>query len=482
MANDLRISQVYGGGGNSGAYYANDFVELFNAGSAPVSLAGWSVQYASATGTSWSVTSLSGSIAAGSYYLIRLGQGTSGDGDDLPPHDALGTSNMSATAGKVALVNSTTPLSGACPTGGNIIDFVGFGTNANCYEGSGPTPAPSNTNSVMRKESGCTDTDDNANDFVAATAAPRNSASPTHSCGVDTPALTLVKDAGPTAGVAVGDLVTYTVVLENSGAVADAGVYVTDTLPSAVDFAYWIEQPAGADVSAGQLTWNGAVASDTSITFTFAVTHVTTLNLSVINTAEFSGTFQANSDSATYTTLFTPPYSQGFDTCPAVEWQIYSVASDRDWICGSGYMSINGYNADEASNDWLISPAFDFTQSQLEALTFDTWTRYTDSGTPWPQLSVMYSTDYSGSGDPTLATWTDLTGITFSPENSQTWTPSGEIDVSGINGARVYFAFQYISSAPTSASSWRVDNFALYERPPLSVSYTHLTLPTKRIV
>ncbi|MGE4360086.1 MAG: lamin tail domain-containing protein, partial [Lysobacteraceae bacterium] len=52
------ISQSYGGGGNSGATYTHDFIELFNRGSTPVSLAGWSVQYTSAAGTSWQVTPL----------------------------------------------------------------------------------------------------------------------------------------------------------------------------------------------------------------------------------------------------------------------------------------------------------------------------------------------------------------------------------------------------------------------------------------
>ena len=33
------ISQVYGGGGNSGAPYKSDFIELHNTGSAPVSVA-----------------------------------------------------------------------------------------------------------------------------------------------------------------------------------------------------------------------------------------------------------------------------------------------------------------------------------------------------------------------------------------------------------------------------------------------------------
>lgn len=41
------ISQVHGGGGNSGAVYKQDFIELFNKGTTAVSIAGWSVQYAS---------------------------------------------------------------------------------------------------------------------------------------------------------------------------------------------------------------------------------------------------------------------------------------------------------------------------------------------------------------------------------------------------------------------------------------------------
>ena len=59
------VSQVYAGGGNAGATYQNDFVELFNRGSAAVDLTGWTVQYASATSTSWSATPLSGTIAPG---------------------------------------------------------------------------------------------------------------------------------------------------------------------------------------------------------------------------------------------------------------------------------------------------------------------------------------------------------------------------------------------------------------------------------
>ncbi len=62
VSTSVVISQVYGGGGNSGATYKNDFVELYNLGSAAVDLTGWSVQYASSAGTSWSKTVLSGTV------------------------------------------------------------------------------------------------------------------------------------------------------------------------------------------------------------------------------------------------------------------------------------------------------------------------------------------------------------------------------------------------------------------------------------
>ncbi|MCB0250614.1 MAG: ExeM/NucH family extracellular endonuclease, partial [Anaerolineae bacterium] len=185
LANDLRLSQVYGGGGNTGATYTNDFIEIFNAGAGSINLNGYSVQYASATGATWQVTNLGGSIGPGQYYLIQEAQGSGGT-TPLPTPDAIGTIPMSGTNGKVALVNTTNAQSGACPAGAQIIDFVGFGS-ANCYEGTGATPVLSNTTAAIRNGAGCIDTDDNAADFTTGAPTPRNTASPTNSCGVDVP-------------------------------------------------------------------------------------------------------------------------------------------------------------------------------------------------------------------------------------------------------------------------------------------------------
>ncbi|MGH9856190.1 MAG: lamin tail domain-containing protein, partial [Blastocatellia bacterium] len=104
---DIVISQVYGGGGNSGAPFQNDFIELFNRGATTIDITGWAIQYASSTGTSWQKTDLSGMLAPGKYYLIQQSSGGA-TGAPLPTPDATGTIAMAATAGKVALTNNNT--------------------------------------------------------------------------------------------------------------------------------------------------------------------------------------------------------------------------------------------------------------------------------------------------------------------------------------------------------------------------------------
>jgi predicted extracellular nuclease len=190
------ISQVYGGGGNSGATLKNDFIELFNAGAAPVSLNGWSVQYASASGSSWQVTALGNvTLQPGQYYLVQEAAGTGGT-NGLPTPDASGNIAMGSTAGKVALVASTTALSGATPI--NALDFVGYG-GATASEGS-PTSAPNNTSAAVRNNAGCTDTNNNSADFTASAPTPRNAATALHACTVVTPPGSTVAPIGQIQG------------------------------------------------------------------------------------------------------------------------------------------------------------------------------------------------------------------------------------------------------------------------------------------
>ena len=192
QANHIVISEVYGGGGNNGSTWKNDFVELYNPTNAPVDMSGWSVQYASKTGSFvQNITPLIGVIQPKSYYLIQEAAGTNA-APDLPAPDALGTIAMAQSDGKVALARTSAAVSG--PTDPTVVDFVGYGV-VNASEGS-PAPAISNTTSAERKASANStaatlapggseekagngyDSDNNANDFVAQMVInPQNSAS-----------------------------------------------------------------------------------------------------------------------------------------------------------------------------------------------------------------------------------------------------------------------------------------------------------------
>ncbi len=234
VSTTIVISQVYGGGGNSGAVYTHDFVELFNRGTTAVTLDGWSIQYASATGTSAfgstdaQITPLNGSLGPGQYLLVQE-RSMAAVGVPLPAPDITDETpiNLASSAGKVALAATAEPL--GCNGGSTlctpeqlalIVDLVGYGT-ANFFEGSA-APAPDNTTSISRVAGGCTDTDDNGVDFVQGIPAPRNSASPVTSCFIadEAPAVASTTPVDGAAGVAPGSsiIVTFSEPVHATGA------------------------------------------------------------------------------------------------------------------------------------------------------------------------------------------------------------------------------------------------------------------------
>ncbi len=214
VSQSIVISQFYGGGGLSNAQYTNDFVELFNRGNTPINLNGWSVQYASATGSNWLVTLLTNvTLQPGQYYLIQyFSNGTIGSA--LPTPDLIAPQvtttsgtfipNLSSTSGKLALVNVATALSAVtCPTDSTIVDFIGYGGSANCFENT-KTADLSATTAGVRKGGGCTDTDNNNNDFSITLPSPRNTNSPTNACSGGNPTLSATGAANPNTVVPGG--------------------------------------------------------------------------------------------------------------------------------------------------------------------------------------------------------------------------------------------------------------------------------------
>jgi hypothetical protein len=328
QANHLVISQVYGGGGNSGAPYQNDFVELYNPTATSVSVAGWSVQYASSTGTSWTATPLSGSIASGGYYLIKLASQAL-VGAVLPTADATGTINMSGTAGKVALVNVATAITSgtSCPTGATIIDFVGYGTGTNCFEGTGIAPTLSNTTAGFRKNNGCTETNVNSADFTTGTPNPRNSATAPFFCATAATVLTTVSSS-----------ITNTAALSGGNITSDGGntvtargvVWNTATAPT-IALSTKTSDGTGAGIFTSSIT--GLTANTKYFYRAYATTSVTTsygseLNFTSLPNAPIVGAGTTPLSNG-FTANWTAPIAMGAETFS------YTLEVDDDNSFGS---------------------------------------------------------------------------------------------------------------------------------------------------
>ncbi len=245
---DAVVSEVYGGGGNSGADLTSDFIELGNAGGGSFDLSGWSVQYMSGSpgaSSKWQVTPLSGSIPASGRYLVAEAKGSGGT-KELPAPDASGSIPMSATSGTVALVHSTTPLTcltaADCAADGDIKDIVGFGTAA-IREGA-PATGAGNTTSVARGAT-LADTDDNVADFTGGAPTPANSAG--QSGGGDPSPTPSPTDTTP-GELRIHDIQGTTRVSPESGkTVTNVPGIVTAVRPTGSSRGFWIQDPTPDD-------------------------------------------------------------------------------------------------------------------------------------------------------------------------------------------------------------------------------------------
>jgi len=456
------VNQIYGGGGNSGSVFSNDFIELFNDGDTAVSLAGWSVQYSSATGTgAWQVTPLTGTIPPHGYFLVQEAIGASPN-TPLPAPDVTGTIAMSATSGKVLLSNSTAAQSGANPSGAPVIDIVGYGPTATGFEGA-PAPVLTNSTSDLRTPDG-QDANNNSTDFQAGTPNPRNSSFTTapplvqtlvpanNSTNIPsslTPVLVFTKPVTKASGTItlVTNGVNGTPIPVSDSRIAVSNDSVVFNLSLSGGNTYSILISAGTFVDQFGNGFAG-LTSNTNWAFT-------TYNNTIAQTLPFTTSFDSCLGSGQLPNGFTAVSITG-----AQVWDCTTFGRDSTNPAGStafGHaVEINGFaaGADHANQDWLITPRFNLTGTTFPLLSY--WSRNAFAGEP---LTLKISTDYPGSGDPTLAHWTDLNGK-FPSQGSDVWSPSTNINLSAFKDSAVYIAFVYTSSTQ-DGSRWTLDDIGL---------------------
>lgn len=178
LSDVLFISEVYGGGGNTGAIYSHDYIEIYNHSDSSMDLTGKSIQQASQASASWNSYALTGEIAAKSFYLIKLASENVAIGEEIPQGDINGNVNIAVGSFKVALVNSTGKLTTTVvKNNSDVIDLVGTGGTVTDYYVA-KAPVPSATESIARKFTGGVPSNlrDNSKDYEKAAPSPTNSA------------------------------------------------------------------------------------------------------------------------------------------------------------------------------------------------------------------------------------------------------------------------------------------------------------------
>ncbi len=161
----------------------------------------------------------------------------------------------------------------------------------------------------------------------------------------------------------------------------------------------------------------------------------------------------------------TIPYAETFDA-DLGDIYTYSVSGDtKEWGYDSGEgnpagsASCNGYNSGDLEEDWLILPGINLDNYSDEVMTFESWYKYGSDDVD-NYLKLMYSTDYTGLGDPSSATWIELAFT--QPSASETWTASGDVDLSAITGTSVWIAYKYHYNSG-SYRNWKIDNISIAE-------------------
>ncbi len=459
-AANLVINQVYGGGGNAGAVYKNDFIELYNNENTPVNLSGWSVQYAGPTGTgNFNVHALSGTIPAHSFFLIQEAAGAGGT-ISLPTPDATGSLAMGAASGKVILSNGVTALNGANPTGAGVVDKVGYGT-ANGFE-TAAAGLTDNTTSITRIADGV-DNNNNATDFAVGAPVPRNSSYTTTAPGIF--ALT-----PPNTSVGVPYNISLSMIFDKkivkgSGTIT---IYENGVAGTPLD----INDASVVTGANNTVSFPSTLQQGKSyyvMVSPGAFKDVYNNNFAGINDA--SGWAFSTYNNATGIPL---PANFDFQACTGSGllpngFTQYSVNGNAKWDCTAfgrdgnntdatvsapNGVQMNGFDnalGNVLNTDWLISPALDLTGTTYPLLSFYSRTRF--NGAP---LQLKVSTDYTGTGDPNLATWTDLNGK-FAPQTSDTWTLSSNINLAAFKQSKVYIAFLYTSTNDDGAR-WTLDD------------------------
>lgn len=220
-------------------------------------------------------------------------------------------------------------------------------------------------------------------------------------------------------------------------------------------------------------TTNGdaPTAASTAYTAPFEITATSTIKAIAVKAGLDNSAVAEKTITISTPATATVPYTEAFNNTLG-DWITYEVSGTKPWTASANGALGNGHNGGDVES-WLISPKFTAVGDGI-ALAFNYASKYI--GNP---ISVKMSSNYIGYGNPSAATWTELSSIAAPTVQDNAYTVKASGDIVAATTGTVYFALVY--DAPAAPySDWRitnatVNNYTTPTTPTLTV--TELTVP-----
>jgi len=188
------------------------------------------------------------------------------------------------------------------------------------------------------------------------------------------------------------------------------------------------------------------------------------LNLAGTRCKEVDTEKNASTKAAVSVTSLNEDFSSNvnYEPVSAANWEnTTNVSRGRTWQArehdGNIYAQATAYRDSAPKVDaWLVTPKLDFSAGLQ--ISFKTATSFnTHQG-----LEILVSTDFTGAGDPSAATWAPLIGAVIADSSSEKnkWVPSGNVSLASYSGDG-FIAFRYTGSSADKASTFRVDDIVI---------------------
>ena len=200
-------------------------------------------------------------------------------------------------------------------------------------------------------------------------------------------------------------------------------------------------------------------ATVTGLSLTLGTSYYVLVDSSAFDTAGFKTFGIYDATTWNFTTISAPvtTISETFDAACATNqlplgWARKNITgAGQQWGCSLGTaanknMYITGFVGGSYfdNEDWLLTPALNLSSANNPIVFFRGYQRYGVDH----HLDVLYSTNYSGNGNPNLATWSNLNIDINSPADTGLWKDySATIPTNN----PMYIAFKYTSNQTIGA-------------------------------